>query len=653
MKAKERQGYRLVLCCLVIGMILTMMPIGVSAGNDEKGDNTSIRVNQVGYYPDASKIAVISSSASKVFFYVINADTEEVVFGARAQRLGKILRANFSEVSEVGNYYILTSEGMMSPTFRIADDVYQSLTDALVKFFYYQRCGCDMTDIGALSHKACHAWNADVYDKNEEKIGTMDAIGGWHDAGDYGRYMLPQTAAVYQLMAAWAKNPDLFGDESGIPESKNGIADILDECKWELDWMLKMQEKDGGVYPQVHSKDFIQTMMPDEDTHELAVPPVTTEATAKFTAVMAYASFVFKNIDREYSQKCLAAALLSWSFLEAHPEGLLDLVSFTQYSHHGTREEVDLDDIYWAAAELFRATGEQIYLNKFIALHSEIGTQTEIGWGGAGGFGTIAFLETKSALIDEKLRQRIIDDYVSNTVSGPHKLANSLDNPYFNADVNWWWGSNMCIGNDAYQLYSAGEVGARTDFWISGYRQIDYLLGVNVHSTCFVTDFGTIFPQTPLHGPSKASGGRIPGALVGGAYQKEDYYVDDPENYYCNEVSCYYNSALLVTLAYASVCRNDSAEVVPTNLKREDVSELTLAKLWEMIRNGDFYNSSVNTDSNVTDELSDKAENVSGTTENEENTQGCNSAIGYSVPLATFLTFVCFTATLKRKKKEA
>jgi hypothetical protein len=88
-------------------------------------------------------------------------------------------------------------------------------------------------------------------------------------------------------------------------------------------------------------------------------------------------------------------------------------------------------------------------------------------------------------------------------------------------------------------------------------------------------------------------------------------------------------------------------------LKREDVSELTLAKLWEMIRNGDFYNSSVNTDSNVTDKLSDKAENVSDTTENEENTQGCNSAIGYSVPLATFLTFVCFTATLKRKKKEA
>lgn len=647
MKTKTNLWFRLILFSLVIGTLITMFSGGVSAMDMEKNTNTSIKVNQVGYYPDASKIAVISSSSAKIFFYVINADTDEVVFGAQAQRMGRLSKANFSEVSKTGNYYILTSEGMKSPIFRIAENVYQTLTDALVKFFYYQRCGCALTDIGALSHKACHDWDANVYDKNEKKVGTMDAIGGWHDAGDYGRYMLPQTAAVYQLMAAWAKNPTLFGDSSGIPESGNGVADILDECRWELDWMLKMQEADGGVHPQVHSKNFIQTMMPDKDPYELAVTPVTTESTAKFTAVMAYASVIFKDIDSEYSQKCLDAAVLSWAFLEAHPEGLLDLVSFTQYSHRGTREEVDLDDIYWAAAELFRATGEQVYLDKFVSLQNEIGTQTEFGWGSAGGFGTVAFLETESELIDEEFRKKIRDDYVARTIADPYKKATSISNPYSNADTNWWWGSNMCIGNDAYQLYSAGELGDQSDFWIAGYRQIDYLLGANVHSTCFVTDFGTIFPQTPLHGPSKASGGRIPGALVGGAYEKEDYYVDDPENYYCNEVSCYYNSALIVTLAYASVCRNSSEEVIPTNVKKEDVSGLTVSRIWEMIRNGDFDKDSANTDSTITTDQTETSTNLG-----EEQTRGCNSAIESIVPVATLLTAGCLIAKKKKKRDQ-
>ncbi len=638
MKTKQRIFQTIFALCLSVALLVGMTGGEVYAMETNEENVTSVKVNQVGYYPDASKIAVISGSGTKMDFYVIDADTGEAVFGAQAQRVGRSFCANFSEVSEEGSYYILTSEGKRSPTFRIAENVYQELTDALVKFFYYQRCGCALTDAGLLSHKACHDWDANVYDVNEKKTGTMDAVGGWHDAGDYGRYILPQAAAVYQLMAAWSKNPRLFGDATGIPESGNGVPDILDECRWELNWMLKMQEPDGGVHPQVHSKNFIPTMMPDKDPYELAVTPVTTESTAKFAAVMAYASGIFRGIDEAFAERCLRAAVLSWRFLEAHPEGLLDLVSFTQYSHTGTRESVDLDDIYWAAAELFRVTGEKVYLDKFISLQGEIGTQHDFGWGSAGGFGTIAFPETDSELIGADFRKQILADYVAATVSDPYRLSTSVSNVYFNADTNWWWGSNMCIGNDAYQLYSAGELGNRSDFWIAGYRQIDYLLGENVHSTCFVTDFGSIFPKTPLHGPSKAGGGRIPGALVGGAYEREDFYEDSPENYYCNEVSCYYNSALVVTLAYASVCRNTAEEVIPGNLKKTDVSGLTAAKILERIRNG---TSEEETTGGKTDSATEPTTTGAG-----QASGGCQSAMREMAPMAALLA----TGALIRKR---
>lgn len=616
--------YKRLLTVCLCGWMLCLpaaVPAGASKSNGETG-NDGVRLNQVGYYPDASKIAVIDSNNSKIRFYVINADTEQVVFGAMAQRMGKTSRADFSTVTETGNYYILTSEGMQSPVFRIAPDVYQELTDALVKFFYYQRCGCELTDAGLLSHKACHDWEANVYDADEKKVGTMDAIGGWHDAGDYGRYILPQAAAVYELMSAYAKNPEIFGDSSGIPESGNGIADILDECRWELEWMLKMQESEtGGVHPQVHSKHFIETMMPDQDPYELAVTPVTTESTAKFAAVMAYASRIYRTVDSTFADRCLQAAEAAWGFLEAHPEGVLDLVSFTQYSHTGTMESIDLDDVYWAAAELFRTTGEQKYLNRFAELQEQIGTQCDFGWGAAGGFGTVSFLETESDLIDPALRSKVLQDYVNAALEGPYGKATSINNPYFNADTNWWWGSNMCIGNAAFWMYSAGQLGGHEELYLAGSRQIDYLLGENMHSVCFVTDFGTNFPQTPLHGPSKASGGRIPGALVGGAYQTEDYYVDDPENYYCNEVSCYYNSALVVTLAYASVCRNSEEEILPENQVVVDVSGLTLARLWEMIRNQNFEGESTGES-----QESGEPEAPSGGVDDTE--KGCKSSAG-------------------------
>ncbi len=596
---------------LLLSLLFLLTPVCTAAANTSE---RKIFVNQVGYYSDGEKLAVIEHGTANTKFYLVNAKTEEVVFGAKAVRRNMSVCADFSEYSVVGEYYIITSSGAVSPTFYISADPYKELTGELVKFFYYQRCGTALVGVGDQSHAACHNWNANVYNSSEQKVGTMDAIGGWHDAGDYGRYMLPQTAAVYQLMSAYEKNPDIFGDDSLIPESGNGIADILDECRWELEWMLKMQNTEsGGFYPQVHSKDFIQTTMPENDKHELAVTPITTESTAKCCAVMASAARIYRGIDAKFADKCLTAAEKAWAFLEKHPYGLLTLVSFTQYTHKGNVRDVDYDDIYWAAADLFRTTGEKKYLDKFVQLQKSIGTQTEVGWGNAGAFGTITFLETENELIDPTLKTRIANDFARFAENGPLKLANS--SPFFNGDTNWWWGSNMNIANSGYLMYAAGELSGNEEFYIPAFRQINYLLGMNTHDTCFVTDYGTTFPKTPLHGPSKASGERVPGALVGGAYEKEDYYVDDPENYYCNEVSCYYNSALIVTLAYASVCKDKDATATPTDQKPIDVSGMTSEDVWD----------TVNGVSNKNTEAS--AENAESTPDTTEPSKKCGSSI--------------------------
>ncbi len=116
---------------------------------------------------------------------------------------------------------------------------------------YLQRCGEVITD-SDFGHSACHTGMASVYGTNEK----IDVSGGWHDAGDYGRYIVPAAKTIGDLLYAYEANPKLYSDNIGIPQSGNGIPDILDEARYELEWMMKMQRADGGVYHKVTCEKF-------------------------------------------------------------------------------------------------------------------------------------------------------------------------------------------------------------------------------------------------------------------------------------------------------------------------------------------------------------------------------------------------------------
>lgn len=144
---------------------------------------------------------------------------------------------DFGSVQEAGKYY-LEGAGEKSDTFAVGRDVLAGVHNAMIKALYYQRCGCALEEkyAGAYVHAACHMADSEVYGESGH---MLKAQGGWHDAGDYGRYITPGAVAVAHLLYAYKLYPQAFAEGLNIPESGNGVADVLNECRYELEWMLE------------------------------------------------------------------------------------------------------------------------------------------------------------------------------------------------------------------------------------------------------------------------------------------------------------------------------------------------------------------------------------------------------------------------------
>lgn len=228
--------------------------------DDSKVDYSGVRnyeppivTNQIGYRTNSLKTAVFDGASEERTFDVVNADIGAVVytgelsaesncaFSGETNRTG-----DFSAVTIPGSYYITCGNLEQSYTFQIADDVYHSALDDSVRMLYLQRCGSVVED-DTFGHKACHNTLATIYGTDEK----IDVSGGWHDAGDYGRYVVTGAKTVADLLYAYQTAPQLFQDDTGIPESGNGVPDILDEARYEIEWMLKMQDSSGGVHHKV------------------------------------------------------------------------------------------------------------------------------------------------------------------------------------------------------------------------------------------------------------------------------------------------------------------------------------------------------------------------------------------------------------------
>ena len=506
----------------------------------------NILINQLGYTPDMQKIAVLRGQLSDhmdvldeagqvVLTLPVSGETTEIWGDA-------VVQVDFTALTNPGTYTLRCGEEQSHP-FPVADEPYAKCLTALVDMFYYQRCGDDLdARAGVFAHPACHTGLARVYGTEEK----LDVHGGWHDAGDFGRYIVPAAKAAADLLLAWQWNPAAFAHP--------GLTPLLDEARWELEWMLRMQRADGGVYHKVSCARFCAMIMPHEEKEELILSPVSTTATGDFAACMAMASRFYTAIDAEFAARMKAAARRAWDFLRVtepilfrNPEGI---------STGGYGDRSDADERLWAHVELAITTGDEQYIAAAReALLRQDRSHVSLGWGDVSGYAALEGLQLPGDLAD-LCRQWVLD--------GADNALGRI-NPYgITMTERLPWGSNMNISNDGMVFYQAWLLTGDMKYRLAAEKQLHYLLGVNPVDYCYVSCFGSNPMLHPHHRPSVALGVCQPGMLSGGAASgmmdacAQAYlqgqpagksFIDKCESYSTNEICVYWNSPMVALLA--------------------------------------------------------------------------------------------------------
>lgn len=558
----------------------------------------AIYCNQTGYLPHGKKTAVMTVGGHFRVIELMQGVTGSIedsamtagrtVMEGDAQDMGTdeasgdhVYTADFSGIEQEGTYIVVNEAGDRSHRFRIGTDVYRKLQNDMTKALYYQRCGCELEKeyAGAYTHPRCHTKEAVLWENHSV---VKEVQGGWHDAGDYGRYISPAAVAVGHLLYAYYLFPESFEDSLNLPESGNGIPDVLNECRYELEWMLKMQDEEGGAYHKLTSERHADFIMPQDDAAQFYLFPVSSMATADYAASMALASRVYRQFDGIFADRLFDAAMKAYGWLEKHPE----YVGFQnpESCNTGEYDDVcDLDERLWAAAEMLVTTGEQKYQEHFSQLLKEDLTKTDFGWTDVSGFAALAVLtdasRRASAESRENLRSAVLteaDRLVSAAEKSGYGVAMEPD--------DYVWGSNMVVLNRGMLLVLAalitgqGTVDGAFDSKTSDGRakryeetalaQMNYLLGMNAVDYSYVTGYGEHAYKHPHNRPTECDGIELPmpGWVSGGPFKtpcdevgREQIpagtppmkcYVDHAACYSLNEITIYWNSPAVFVTAF-------------------------------------------------------------------------------------------------------
>ncbi len=452
--------------------------------------------------------------------------------------------------------YELT-DGHERRRFTVSQRPWQDVTSALVKGLSYQRCGCglDRSWAGRYAHPACHT--APALDWLDHSV-KRDACGGWHDAGDYGRYVGPGAVTVGHLLYAWLLFPQGCSEALGIPETGSGVPDILSECRFELEWMLKMQREDGAFWHKLTKARFAPFIAPELDREQEYLMPVSHCATGAACACLALASRVFAACDAAFADRMRAAALRAWDWLEQNP----DFVPFVNPEGVQTGEygdDSDRDERFWAACELLAATGEARFRTAAEVLFAQGQCLTAFGWADVGGFGALCCLfaigEKAGSVLYGRLREAFLrqtEEILALTRASGYGTALAAD--------AYVWGSILPILSGAMAMILAARLTGREELRDAALLQWHYALGMNAVDTCFVTGFGERTVLHPHHRPSASDDveAPVPGQISGGPNKvmpwpttvekvgadtpPAKFWLDETESADTNEIAIYWNS---------------------------------------------------------------------------------------------------------------
>jgi endoglucanase len=520
------------------------------------GQSQSVQLNSLGFLPNQPKKASIVGE-TKSFVVKSAADQKKVFEGEVSKPVFQkdvnqnVSVADFSALKKAGKYYVETAEGVKSVEFEIGPKVYNDAFYTSMRGFYLWRCGTAVegTHNGHhYAHPACHM-NDGYQDYQGKPDEIRDGTGGWHDAGDYGKYVVNAGITVGMMFMAWDQfQPNLKNFSLDLPETAKGYPDFLKEMKWETDWLLKMQYTDGSgkVSHKLTRKGFEPFCKPEEDDGKRYFTDWGSAAVADFVAMMAQASRYFEPYDKTYAQKCLDAAKLSYQFLKANPQDK----GFVQGEFKtGGYQTSDPDDRLWAAAEMWETTGNAEYLKDFEdqAKAQNFKIDEDWDWGDVSNLGMFEYAISKRKGKNPEVLKAIQNNIaeVANSI-----VKNAASDVYARPLVRYYWGCNGTIARQVLNLQIANKLSPDKKYVETSLDAIGHIFGRNYYNRSYVTGLG-INPAMNPHDRRSGSDNEKepwPGYIVGGG-SKATAWNDKQEDYTTNEIAINWQAGLVYALA--------------------------------------------------------------------------------------------------------
>lgn len=502
-----------------------------------------IKLNQQGFYPAAPKIAVVTGDVISDTFFVTATNLRDTLFTGKLSKERKSAYssvnthiAEFSSFKKKGSYVIVIPGIGNSYVFEISNNVHHQVAVAAIKGYYYQRASMPLgfKYAGKWHRSAGHPDTAvfihpSAADKNRIAGTKISTPGGWYDAGDYNKYIVNSGITMGTLLSAYEDFPKYFDTlKTNIPESNNGVPDILNEVIYNLRWMLSMQDpNDGGVYNKCTNAVFDEMVMPGVTQAPRYVVQKGTGATLDFAAVAAQSARILKKyklVLPGLADSCLRAAVKAWHWAQINPALVYNQNAINKLfepkittGDYGDRHFND--EWLWAATELFITTTDTSFYT--IIKNNQDTLLTLPSWSNVAMVADYSLLRNKNNLPSycrqsiDKLKVRLLqmaDRYIANVNRSAYQTIMGQSSRDF------VWGSNSIAANQGIVLINAYLASKDKKYLDFALTNLDYLLGRNATGYSFLTGFGSKSTMHPHHRQSVSDGVTepVPGLLAGG-----------------------------------------------------------------------------------------------------------------------------------------
>ena len=503
-----------------------------------------IRVNQIGYLPDDIKVAVMIMEQPEDVksFKITNVATGksvklQSVNNKGAQHpFGATARLDFSQIKEAGTY-VIEAGSAKSREFKIGKDVYAGANEVPLRYMRQQRCG-----FNPFLNDSCHTLDGRLVLSGKDDGKKVDVTGGWHDASDYLQYLTTSANAVYQMLFAYTKNPKVWGDEyqaNGRP-GKNGVPDILDEARWGLEWMVKMNPNDSTFYNQIaDDRDHKFSGLPGDDPvdygwgagkerpvysccgHPYGLSKYKNDSkglassVGKFCSSFSLGAEVFASIDSDFAEMLKNKAANAYKVGKANPGACQTVCTISPYYYE---EDNWSDDMELAAIQMFRNTGEKKYLKDAIEYGRLEPVTPWMGADSAHHYQWYPFMNMGHVLLAMEKDERVKKEFLRNMKSGLERVRERAGDNAFMHGIPFIWCSNNLTTAFITQAMLYRELSGDTQYQEIETAMRDWLFGVNPWGKCMIIalpEHGD-YPQDP-HSPLGFKGGhRLDGGVIDG-----------------------------------------------------------------------------------------------------------------------------------------